>query len=84
MSSLSFDTICNLCSYRMPDLFPDGPAVRELQQELDKIIEEGVRTIAQLFKKPQLPQEGTTNKTVYITYLIINQAIIFDFVKQIL
>ncbi|XP_034188078.1 suv3 RNA helicase isoform X1 [Osmia lignaria lignaria] len=49
-------------SYRMPDLFPDGPAVRDLQHELDKIIEEGVRTIAQLFRKPQLPEEDFIEK----------------------
>ncbi|KAK1130715.1 hypothetical protein K0M31_018828 [Melipona bicolor] len=39
-------------SYRMPDLFPDADAVRKLQEELDKIIEEGIEKIAKLFKKP--------------------------------
>ncbi|XP_076762122.1 suv3 RNA helicase [Xylocopa sonorina] len=37
-------------SYRMSDLFPDGDSVRQLQQELDKIIEEGIKRIAKLFK----------------------------------
>ncbi|XP_003703698.1 suv3 RNA helicase [Megachile rotundata] len=37
-------------SYRMPDMFPDTDGVRNLQKELDKTIEEGVRVIARLFK----------------------------------
>ncbi|CAD1475255.1 unnamed protein product, partial [Heterotrigona itama] len=40
-------------SYRMPDLFLDADAVRKLQKELDKIIEEGIEKITQLFKKPK-------------------------------
>ena len=44
---------CIICSYRMPDLFPDADAVRKLQEELDKIIEEGIEKIAKLFKKPK-------------------------------
>ncbi|XP_060828972.1 ATP-dependent RNA helicase SUV3 homolog, mitochondrial [Bombus pascuorum] len=38
-------------SYRMPDLFPDADAVRTLQEELDKIIDQGIRRITKLFKK---------------------------------
>lgn len=39
-----------ICSYRMPDLFPDADAVRTLQKEVDKIIEQGIRKITILFK----------------------------------
>lgn len=38
-------------SYRMPDMFPNADAVRNLQKELDKTIEEGVQAIAKLFSK---------------------------------
>ncbi|XP_017892243.1 ATP-dependent RNA helicase SUV3 homolog, mitochondrial isoform X2 [Ceratina calcarata] len=40
-------------SYRMPDLFPDGSSIRQLQFELDKIIETGIRKLAKLFRKTQ-------------------------------
>ncbi|XP_033301224.1 ATP-dependent RNA helicase SUPV3L1, mitochondrial-like [Bombus bifarius] len=40
-------------SYRMPDLFPDADAVKSLQEELDKIIEQGIKGITRLFKKPK-------------------------------
>lgn len=40
-----------ICSYRMPDLFPDADAVKSLQEELDKIIEQGIKGITRLFKK---------------------------------
>ncbi|KAF3425615.1 hypothetical protein E2986_05162 [Frieseomelitta varia] len=51
-------------SYRMPDLFPDADAVRKLQEELDKIIEEGIEKIAKLFKKPKADFE-ISNETRY-------------------
>lgn len=37
----------------MPDLFPDADAVKTLQEELDKIIEQGIKRITRLFKKPK-------------------------------
>ncbi|CAL7938682.1 unnamed protein product [Xylocopa violacea] len=37
-------------SYRMSDLFPDGDSVRRLQQELDKIIEKGIKGITEIFR----------------------------------
>lgn len=44
-------------SYRMPDVFPDADAVKKLQQELDKIIEAGIKKIAKLFKKSKADAE---------------------------
>lgn len=35
-------------SYRIPNLFPDGDSVRNLQYELDKIIEKGIKEITSL------------------------------------
>lgn len=35
------------------DLFPDGNSVRELQKELDKIIERGIHKLKILFQKSQ-------------------------------
>ncbi|CAK9811539.1 ATP-dependent RNA helicase SUV3 homolog, mitochondrial [Anthophora plagiata] len=40
-------------SYRMQDVFPDANGVKELQGELDKIIETGVKRIRNLFKQSQ-------------------------------
>lgn len=40
-----------ICSYRMPDLFPDANAVKTLQEELDKIIEQGIKRITRLVRK---------------------------------
>ncbi|CAK9800924.1 ATP-dependent RNA helicase SUV3 homolog, mitochondrial [Anthophora quadrimaculata] len=40
-------------SYRMPDVFPDANRVKELQGELDKIIETGIKKITNLFKSTQ-------------------------------
>ena len=37
-------------SYRFPDYFPHSDLVREVQVELDKIIQEGVSNIVQLLK----------------------------------
>uniref|UniRef100_A0A0B7B501 ATP-dependent RNA helicase SUV3 C-terminal domain-containing protein n=1 Tax=Arion vulgaris TaxID=1028688 RepID=A0A0B7B501_9EUPU len=40
-------------SYRFQDLFPDAEMVRELQTELDKIIQIGVKNIVQLVKNQE-------------------------------
>ncbi|XP_076294242.1 suv3 RNA helicase isoform X1 [Lasioglossum baleicum] len=40
-------------SYRFTDLFPDGIAIREIQRELDKIIEEGVKKLKKLFQQTE-------------------------------
>lgn len=42
-----------LHSYRFHDLFPDPEMVRELQTELDYIIQAGVRNIVQLLKNQE-------------------------------
>ena len=46
----SFDLFLWL-SYRFPDMFVDVDTVRQVQQELDKVIEEGVNNIVELLKK---------------------------------
>ena len=45
----SFDLFLWL-SYRFPDMFVDTEIVRQVQQELDKVIEEGVSNIVELLK----------------------------------
>lgn len=40
----------SLCSYRFMDMFPDAALVREIQQDLDKIIQQGVRNITRLIR----------------------------------
>ncbi|XP_015429514.1 PREDICTED: ATP-dependent RNA helicase SUV3 homolog, mitochondrial [Dufourea novaeangliae] len=60
-------------SYRFTDLFPDGSAVREIQQELDKIIEIGVKKLKILFQQSdeQTDQDRTnitecqTERSIY-------------------
>lgn len=37
-------------SYRFMDMFPDTASVREIQQELDEIIQQGVRNITRLIR----------------------------------
>ncbi|TNM90414.1 hypothetical protein fugu_002703 [Takifugu bimaculatus] len=37
-------------SYRFMDMFPDTAMVREIQQELDKVIQQGVRSITRLIR----------------------------------
>lgn len=39
-----------LCSYRFMDMFPDTALVREIQQELDNIIQQGVQNITRLIR----------------------------------
>lgn len=41
---------CPLCSYRFMDMFPDTALVRQIQQELDDIIQQGVRNITRLIR----------------------------------
>ncbi|XP_078037035.1 suv3 RNA helicase isoform X5 [Augochlora pura] len=54
-------------SYRFTDLFPDGIEIREIQKELDKIIEEGVKKLKILFKKTADSdvQDGTSFMNEY-------------------
>uniref|UniRef100_A0AAY4E5X4 ATP-dependent RNA helicase SUPV3L1, mitochondrial n=1 Tax=Denticeps clupeoides TaxID=299321 RepID=A0AAY4E5X4_9TELE len=48
-------------SYRFMDMFPDANLVREVQQELDHIIQQGVRNITRLIRasEAQAPLPGT-------------------------
>lgn len=39
-----------LCSYRFLDMFPDASLVRDLQKQLDGIIQDGVHNITKLIK----------------------------------
>lgn len=41
---------CHVCSYRFMDMFPNTAMVREIQQELDKVIQQGVRSITRLIR----------------------------------
>ncbi|XP_076220811.1 suv3 RNA helicase isoform X2 [Nomia melanderi] len=52
-------------SYRFTDLFPDGNDIREIQQELDKIIEMGIKKLKILFR----------NKAYKSPFLIIEDPI---------
>lgn len=45
----NFTLVC-LCSYRFMDMFPDTAMIREIQQELDKIIQQGVQNITRLIR----------------------------------
>lgn len=40
----------SVCSYRFMDMFPDTAAVREIQRELDDIIQQGVLNITRLIR----------------------------------
>jgi ATP-dependent RNA helicase SUPV3L1/SUV3 len=40
-------------SYRFMDLFPDGNLVRDMQKELDEIIQQGVFQITKLLKNSE-------------------------------
>ncbi|KAK2854159.1 hypothetical protein Q5P01_006820 [Channa striata] len=58
-------------SYRFMDMFPDTAAVREIQQELDDIIQQGVRNITRLIRAtdpvitdPLQTQSGRGRQTV--------------------
>jgi len=48
-------------SYRFPDMFPDVQIVREVQIELDKVIEEGVINIVQLLKNNENEYSSRTS-----------------------
>lgn len=49
-TKLAVDISFCLCSYRFMDMFPDTALVREIQKELDDIIQEGVRNITRLIR----------------------------------
>ncbi|XP_076249132.1 suv3 RNA helicase isoform X2 [Calliopsis andreniformis] len=48
-------------SFRFMDLFPDGNSVREIQQDLDKVIEKGVQKLGILFQKSKTGTSEETN-----------------------
>ncbi|XP_072534496.1 ATP-dependent RNA helicase SUPV3L1, mitochondrial [Salminus brasiliensis] len=52
-------------SYRFMDMFPDANLIREIQQELDAIIQIGVRNITRLIRtaEAQSPNPGSESKT---------------------
>lgn len=47
---VAVDLSVRLRSYRFMDMFPDTALVREIQQELDDIIQQGVRNITRLIR----------------------------------
>lgn len=48
------------CSYRFMDMFPDANLIREIQQELDGIIQVGVRNITRLIRATENHSAETT------------------------
>lgn len=59
-SNLLFEMLANIifdfvwfCSYRFTDLFPEANLVRDMQAELDDIIEQGVVQITRLLKNSE-------------------------------
>lgn len=49
-ADVSVDVSLCSCSYRFMDMFPDTALVREIQKELDTIIQQGVRNITRLIR----------------------------------
>ena len=47
-------------SYRFPDMFPDVDIVRQVQQELDKVVEEGIAELVKLLKNSESPVSRRT------------------------
>lgn len=47
-------------SYRFPDMFPDKNLVRDIQKELDDIIQQGVFQITKLLKNSETPISSNT------------------------
>jgi len=47
-------------SYRFSDMFPDVDTVRQIQQELDRVVEEGVANLVQLLKNSESPVSRRT------------------------
>lgn len=52
-------------SYRFTDLFPEAPAVRVAQAELDEIIQQGVFQITRLLKNTEASQSAADGDTTY-------------------
>ncbi|XP_073814929.1 suv3 RNA helicase [Musca autumnalis] len=52
-------------SYRFTDLFPEAPAVRAAQAELDEIIQQGVFQITRLLKNTEASQNAADGDTTY-------------------
>ncbi|OAD59989.1 hypothetical protein WN48_07834, partial [Eufriesea mexicana] len=59
-------------SYRMPDLFPHGDEVRQLQLQLDEIIDSGVKNLIRQFKSTE--QDEYENKK--LSMKLINQGLL--------
>jgi len=47
-------------SYRFPDMFPDVEIVRPVQQELDKVVENGIAELVKLLKNSESPVSRRT------------------------
>ncbi|XP_050723777.1 ATP-dependent RNA helicase SUV3 homolog, mitochondrial-like [Eriocheir sinensis] len=50
-------------SYRFPDMFPEGDLVRDLQRELDGLIEDGVTQIVRLLRNSDSRTSNTAAET---------------------
>ncbi|XP_076624970.1 suv3 RNA helicase [Colletes latitarsis] len=50
-------------SYRFMDLFPDANSVREIQKDLDRLIEKGIKKLKILFQKSQTGEQTIANET---------------------
>lgn len=56
------------CSYRFPDMFPEADLVRDLQRELDGLIDTGVSQIVRLLKNadPRTSSTAADNEDTFI------------------
>nr|XP_042901967.1 ATP-dependent RNA helicase SUV3 homolog, mitochondrial [Parasteatoda tepidariorum] len=52
-------------SYRFPDLFPDGSPVRDIQKELDELIQQGVFNITHLLQASSRNDAGEDSESHY-------------------
>lgn len=55
-------------SFRFPDMFPEGELVRDLQRELDGLIEDGVAQIVTLLRNsdPRMSKAATETEDTFI------------------
>ncbi|XP_077992177.1 ATP-dependent RNA helicase SUPV3L1, mitochondrial-like [Glandiceps talaboti] len=69
-------------SYRFMDMFPDGRFVREIQQELDSVIQEGVYQITKLIRASKETKDVMTSETEDIIVRKLNSKTVGKFSEQ--
>ena len=58
MGCLQKIVLLTVCRYRFPDMFPDAEHVRDMQRELDEIIQLGVASITRLVRAAEARSPG--------------------------